>query len=106
MNIVVKGTIAHYCRKYPKAKVALTTWYLEMTKVTFRNFNELKAVYGNASIVANERVIFNIKGNDFRLITSMNFRTNSAYVIWFGTHAEYDKINAATVKFDIRILGR
>ena len=55
-------------------------------------------MYGNASIVANHRVIFNIKGNDFRLIVSVNFRTQSAYVIWFGTHKEYNEVDAATVK--------
>jgi mRNA interferase HigB len=64
----------------------------------------LKAVYGNASIVANNRVIFNIKGNDFRLVVSVNFKQLAAYVIWFGTHKEYDKIQPETIDFDTRIL--
>ena len=69
------------------------------------NFNELKTVYGNASIIANYRVIFNIKGNDYRLIVSVNFKQLAAYIIWFGTHKEYDKINVETIEFDKSILN-
>ncbi len=104
MNIIAKGTILYYINKYPKAKTSLLTWYYEFSKVSFNNFNELKQVYGNASIVADNRVIFNIKGNDFRLIASVNFRQLAAYIIWFGTHAEYDKIDSAKIKFDAKIL--
>ena len=50
----------------------------------------------------NNRVIFNIKGNDYRLIVSINFRTEAAYVIWFGPHKEYDKIDSSTVEFKIK----
>ncbi len=83
----------------------MLTWQQEFSKMEFRNFNELKAVYGTASIVANDRVIFNIRGNDLRLIVSVNFKRAAAYVIWFGTHKEYDRINAETVPFDTRILN-
>lgn len=51
------------------------------------------------------RVIFNIKGNDYRLIVSVNFKQLAAYVIWFGTHKEYDKINAETIEFDTKNLN-
>lgn len=105
MNIIAKGTVLYYIHKYPKAKTALLTWYHEFAKTNFRNFNELKSVYGNASIVANNRVIFNIKGNDFRLVTSVNFRQLAAYVIWFGTHKENDKIDTTKISFDIEILN-
>jgi mRNA interferase HigB len=105
MNIIAKGTILYYIDKYPKAKIPLLAWYYEFSKEVFNNFNELKSVYGNASIVANNRVIFNIKGNDYRLVLSVNFRQLAAYVIWFGTHKEYDKIDTSTVEFDIRILN-
>jgi mRNA interferase HigB len=98
MNIVARGTILLYTDKYPKAETALLNWYQEFIKASYENFNQLKAVYGNASIVANNRVIFNIKGNEFRLITSVNFKRQAAYIIWFGTHKEYDKIDAATIK--------
>ncbi len=105
MNVIARGTISYYIEKYPAAKTPLLTWYTEFLKVSFHNFNELKAVYGSASIVANNRVIFNIKGNDYRLVVSVNFKQLAAYIIWFGTHKEYDKINAETVEFDINILN-
>jgi len=82
----------------------LLIWYTEFSKREFSNFNELKQVYGNASIVTNTRVIFNIKGNDFRLVVSINFLQKACYVLWFGTHKEYDKLDARTIDFDPKIL--
>jgi mRNA interferase HigB len=105
MNIIAKRAILYYLDKYPQAKTALLAWYKEFLKQEFHHFNELKATYGNASIVAENRVIFNIKGNDFRLIASINFKQLAAYIIWFGTHKEYDKINPETTEFDTRILS-
>ena len=105
MNVIVKRAILYYIAKYPKAKTPLLTWYSEFSKTNFANFNELKKAYGNASIVANNRVIFNIKGNDFRLVVMVNFKQLAAYVIWFGTHKEYDAIDTATVEFDTNILN-
>ena len=105
MKILVKKIILFYIEKYPIAKTQLLIWYNEFTKLNFKNFNELKNVYGNASIVNNDRVVFNIKGNDFRLVVSINFLQTACYVIWFGTHKEYDKINVETVVFDIAILN-
>ena len=99
MNIINRKTIIYYTEKYPNAKSQLLTWYNEILKQDFDNFNHLKAMYGNASIVNSQRVVFNIKGNDFRLIVSINFRHKACYTIWFGTHKEYDKINAATIKY-------
>jgi len=106
MKILVKKTIAFYIEKYPLAKTPLLIWYNEFSKLDLKNFNELKQIYGKASIINNERVVFNIKGNDFRLVVSINFLQGACYVIWFGTHAEYDKINVATVAFDTTILNK
>jgi mRNA interferase HigB len=105
MKILVKKTILFYTEKYPIAKTQLLIWYIEFSKLDFDNFNELKRVYGNASIVNHERVVFNIKGNDFRLVVSINFSQTACYVIWFGTHKEYDNINIETVAFDTAILN-
>lgn len=104
MNIIVKRAVLYYCEKYPLARIALLTWYHEFSKQGIKNFNELKSVYGTASLVAQNRVIFNIKGNDFRLIISINFPQQAAYIIWFGTHSEYNRIDAGTVAFNTRIL--
>ena len=92
MKILVKKTILFYIEKYPIAKMQLLIWYNEFSKQDFQNFNELKSVYGNASIINNERVVFNIKGNDFRLVISINFLQTACYVIWFGPHKDYDKL--------------
>jgi len=105
MNIIAKGTVLYYINKYPKSKTALLSWFYEFSRVVFKNFHELKSMYGNASILANNRVIFNIKGNDFRLVVSVNFRQLAAYVIWFGTHKEYDKIDPEAIAFDTKILN-
>lgn len=104
MNIIVRRAILYYIDKYPQAKTPLLAWYNEFLKQSFSNFNELKSVHGNASIVAKNRVIFNIKGNYFRLIVSVNFKQKAAYIIWFGTHKDYDKINAETIEFNTSIL--
>jgi len=100
MNIVTRRTILYYVKKYPLAANSLKVWYGELSKANFVNFNDLKSVYGKASIVANNRVVFNIKGNSFRLIVSINFKKQAAYVIWFGTHAEYDQIDVTTISFN------
>ncbi len=103
MKILVKRTILYYISRYPHAENALKLWVGEFSNLNFVNFNEIKATYRNASIIGNGRVIFNIKGNDYRLIVSINFIQQACYVIWFGTHKEYDKINAATIPFDKKI---
>jgi mRNA interferase HigB len=84
---------------FPAAKAALQLWYAEFIRYDFKNFNELKAVYGNASIVANNRAIFNIKGNDYRLIVKINFYSKQVFIIWFGTHTAYNAIDAATIRY-------
>jgi mRNA interferase HigB len=104
VKVLVKKTILFYIKKYPNAEKQLMIWYTEFTRHKFSNFNELKRVYGNASIVNNNRVVFNIKGNDFGLVISVNFKQEASYVIWFGTHKEYDKIDVQTVSFNTVIL--
>ena len=99
MNVVSKPTVISYIDKYPVAYTALLVWHKAILGASFKNFNELKEVYSNASIISNNRVIFNIKGNVFRLLVSFDFRRQSCYIIWFGTHKEYDKIDAATMPY-------
>lgn len=103
MNIINRETIIHYTEKYPRAKNQLLIWYNEMIKQEFGSLNELKAMYGNASVVNNQRVVFNIKGNEYRLVVSVNFRRKACYTIWFGTHKEYDKIDVTTVKYNLNL---
>lgn len=88
-----------YCKKYPAAATALQEWYHELVNSDFKNFNELKKVYGNASLVADGRIVFNIMGNKFRLIVRIVFEFKAIQVKWFGTHAEYDKIDVKAIQF-------
>lgn len=81
------------------ASTALFEWYHEMIITEFKNFNELKNVYGNASIVSDDRVVFNIMGNKYRLIVRIVFDFKAIQIKWFGTHAEYDKIDASNIQY-------
>ena len=98
-NIIARKTLLEYCKKYPQAKNALLEWYSELLKSEFRSFNELKKVYGNASLVGDDRVVFNIMGNKYRLIVRIVFEYKAIQVKWFGTHTEYDKIDVRQIKY-------
>ena len=63
------------------------------------NFNELKQVYGSASIVGDDRVVFNIMGNKYRLVVRVVFEFKAVQIKWFGTHTDYDKINVTAIQF-------
>jgi mRNA interferase HigB len=97
-NIITRRTLLEYCKKYPAAAIALQEWYHELVICDFKNFNELKQVYGNASLVADDRVVFNVMGNKYRLVVRIVFDFKAIQVKWCGTHAEYDKIDVTTVQ--------
>ena len=97
-NVITRKTSLEYCKKYPVAASAIQEWYHELVKSDFKNFNELKHVYGNASLVSDDSVIFNIMGNQYRLVVRVVFEFKAIQVKWFGTHAEYDKIDVAIVQ--------
>lgn len=78
---------------------ALFEWYHEMVKSDFENFNALKSVYGSVSLVGDDRIVFNIMGNKFRLVIRMIFEYKAIQIKWFGTHKEYDKINVLTIQY-------
>jgi len=98
-NIIARKTLLDYCKKYPLASSALQEWYHELIQCDFKNFNELKAVYRNASLVADDRVVFNIMGNKYRLVVRIVFQFKTIQIKWFGTHAEYDEIDVTSTNF-------
>jgi len=98
-NIITRRTLLEYSKKYPVAATALFEWYHELVLTNYKNFNELKLGYPNASLVGDDRVVFNIKGNKFRLVVRIVFEFKSIQLKWFGTHAEYDKINVETIQY-------
>jgi mRNA interferase HigB len=94
--------LIEYCKRYPSASAALQEWYHELENSEFSNFNELKKVYGNACIVGDDRVVFNIMGNTYRLVVRIVFDYRAIQIKWFGTHAEYDKIDVVTIQHSKR----
>lgn len=98
-NIITRKTLLDYCQKYPEAAAALQNWYYELLKSEFKNFNELKKVYGNASLVGDDRTVFNIMGNKYRLVVRVVFEFKTIQIKWFGTHSEYDKIDVSRVNY-------
>ena len=102
MRIIKEKTLTEYCKlsKYKQAEESIKAWIYEVRFSVWNNANELKSKYGNASIISSKRVVFNIKGNDYRLIVDMEYKLKIVFVVWFGTHAEYDKVNAKTVSYE------
>lgn len=98
-NIITRKTLLEYAAKHPAAYISLIEWYHEFGRYNFKNFNELKEIYPNASIVGDDRVVFNILGNRFRLIIRIVFEFKTVQVKWFGTHADYDKIDVLTIQY-------
>ncbi len=98
-NIIIRRTLLEYCKNFPDAATALSEWYFELLNCDFANFNELKKVYGNASLVGDDRVVFNIMGNKYRLVVRVVFEFIAIQIKWFGTHSDYDKINVSTIKY-------
>lgn len=102
MRIIKEKILKDKCeiQRYKPALVSLSTWVKEMENFNFENPNQLKEVYKNASILTNKRVVFNIKGNDFRLIVDIEYRLKIVFIVWFGTHNEYDNINSKTIEYE------
>ena len=80
-------------------KAALDAWFHEVQRARWRNSAEVKQSYGMAGIVSAGRVVFNIKGNDYRLVTAIDYRRQIVFVEWIGSHRDYDRIDARTVQY-------
>ena len=102
MRIVKESTLKELCklRKYKQAEESIKAWIYEFRYSDWSNAQELKAKYRNASIISAKRVVFNIKGNEYRLIVDIEYKLKIVFVVWFGTHAEYDKIDVKTVSYE------
>lgn len=92
MNIVAKKFLVEYYNKHPQAKAALEDWYSKTRKSHWTGFADVKATFNSVDSVGNQHYVFNIKGNDFRLIVVIQFKHEYVYIRFVGTHAEYDKI--------------
>ncbi|RYE33607.1 MAG: type II toxin-antitoxin system HigB family toxin [Sphingobacteriaceae bacterium] len=99
MRIISIQTLKDYSNNFHQAEQALLSWNDEAEQAQWNNPNELKVHYKNASILSSKRVVFNIHGNSYRLIVDIEYRLKIIFVVWFGTHKQYDNINANTIKY-------
>lgn len=99
MVVISYSTIREYAENHADSREALNNWYAIVEKGDFANLSELRSVFNNVDYVGNDRYVFNIKGNKYRLIALIHFDVRTAYILFIGTHAQYDKIDAATIKF-------
>jgi mRNA interferase HigB len=96
-RIIARKTLRVFWEKHPDVKQALEAWYHDVKSATWKTPAEVKNVYRDASIVGNNRVVFNIKGNQYRLVVAVHYQRSIVYIRFVGTHQEYDKINVATI---------
>jgi len=94
VRVIAKRTLRDFWIKHADSEQQLTSWYRETEKAEWNSINKLKTEYPNASILKDNRIVFNIKGNNYRLIVKFNFEFQICWIRFIGTHAEYDKINA------------
>jgi mRNA interferase HigB len=98
MKIVAVSTLKRFWARHPDSEQSLKAWYDEAEHAVWTTPRQIKARYASASFVGKNRVVFNIKGNDYRLVVAIAYRFQAVYIKFVGTHAQYDKIDAATVE--------
>ncbi len=99
MRIIAFRTLREFWEnpEYADSETSLRSWYHDAKKADWKNSNELKPQYKSASIVGEGRVVFNIKGNTYRLVVSIDYEFQVIFIRFIGTHEQYDKINAKTI---------
>jgi len=105
MRIIARKTLRQFAdslqgHKDQKAvKSALDSWFHEVEQADWKSPADVLKAYANASIVGRDRVVFNIKGNDYRLVVAIHYPLQIVFIKWIGTHAKYDKIDVKTVEY-------
>jgi len=100
MRIIAISTLRSYWIRNKRSEQSLKAWIQETGNSVWRNSAELKSKYKNASIINSKRVVFNIKGNDYRLVVDIEYRLKIVFIVWIGSHSQYDKIDVKTVNYD------
>jgi len=106
VRVIARGTLNDFVQNRVERKLQrsvkdhLDAWYAEAAKANWKDPAELKRQYTSASIISSERVVFNIKGNAYRLIVAINYYYQLLLIKWLGTHKEYDQIDAEKVEYD------
>ena len=97
VRVISKKTLIEYYEKHKEIKSQLKAWYHEAKNAEWKNPQEIKQKYASASIIGGNKVVFNIKGNKYRLVTELNYQMKIVYIKFIGTHKEYDKINVEEI---------
>lgn len=99
MRIISRKTLIVYWEKHPGTEQALKSWFDEASHAAWSSPNDLKKQFKNASIIGKKRVVFNIKGNNYRLIVDIEYNIGIVFIVWIGTHKEYDKLNVMDIRY-------
>jgi mRNA interferase HigB len=97
MRIIALRTLRDFWKKHPQAETPLRSWYALAGRADWRSPAGIKADYASASFITGNRVVFNIKGNDYRLVVAVHYNRGMMFVRFVGTHREYDRIDAAEI---------
>lgn len=104
MRIIARRSLREFVasraghKDQPTLKAATDAWFSEVSKAQWRNMADVKRLYATASIVSSERIVFNIKGNDYRLVVAADFEKAIVWIKWIGSHRDYDHINVKEIK--------
>lgn len=97
MLIIARKSLREFWERYPDAEATLKAWYYDVQQAIWSSPNEIRQVYATASIIEHNRVVFNIRGNQYRLVVAINYAYHIVYIRFVGTHQEYDRIDAAAI---------
>jgi mRNA interferase HigB len=97
MRVISRKILREFWEKHPDSRQQLQAWYVDVKHANWTGPKDIKRIYPSVSFLAENRVVFNIKGNKYRVIVMVQYRFGQVYIRFVGTHQEYDRINAKTV---------
>jgi mRNA interferase HigB len=96
-RIIAKKTLREFWEKHRDCEQYLKTWYQTASGANWKSSNDVKKMYATASVIGDNRVVFNIKGNNYRLVVKFNYQLQWAFIRFIGTHQDYDRIDSTTI---------
>lgn len=97
MHVISRRRLKEFWESHPDARSSLESWFADVRHANWRKPDDIKAVYRNASIIGSNRVVFNVKGNRYRLVVCVQYTYQIVFIRFIGTHQEYGRVNAETI---------